>query len=68
METAPSALAGDTKEAGWISGSGKFPGVLNGNLLQYSFLENIMYRRTWRATVYGAIVSQTPLSDQVHIV
>lgn len=32
MEKAPSALAGDTKEAGWISGSGKFPGVLNGNL------------------------------------
>ena len=38
----PPANAGDTKDAGSISGLGKSPGGGNGNLLQYSCLENPM--------------------------
>ena len=33
------AKAGDTRDAGLIPGSGRFPGVGNGNPLQYSCLE-----------------------------
>ena len=36
------ANAGDVRETGWISGSGRSPGGGNGNLLQYSSLENPM--------------------------
>ena len=35
----------------------------NGNLLQYSCLENPMGRGAWRATVHGVAESQTRLSD-----
>ena len=45
-----------------ISGSGRFPGVGNGNPLQYSYLENPMDRRRGWATVHGAAKSQTRLS------
>ena len=33
------ANAGDTRDVGWIPGSGRFPGEGNGNPLQYSCLE-----------------------------
>ena len=36
----PPANAGDLRDAGSIPGSGRFPGVGNRNLLQYSCLEN----------------------------
>ena len=36
-----------------IPGSGKSPGGGNGNLLQYSCLENSMDRGAWWATVHG---------------
>ena len=39
------------------------PGVGNGNLLQYSCLENSMDSRPWQATVHGVTMSQTRLSD-----
>ena len=45
------ANAGDTGEAGSISGSGRSPGGGNGNPLQYSCLESPMDRGTWWATV-----------------
>ena len=41
----PLANAGDTRDAGLIPGSGRSPGVGNGNLLQYFCLENSMDRR-----------------------
>ena len=44
------ASAGD---AGSIPGLGRFPGNGNGNLLQYSYLENPMDIGTWWATVHG---------------
>ena len=38
----PPVNARDTEEVGWISGSGRYPGGGNRNLLQYSCLENSM--------------------------
>ena len=55
----PLANAGDTGDAGLIPGSGRSPGVGNGNPLQYSCLENSMDRRTWWSTVHGVAKSQT---------
>ena len=40
-------------EPGSIPGSGRTPGEGNGNLLQYSCLENPMDRGAWRATVHS---------------
>ena len=39
--------AGCTRDMGPISGSGRCPGVGNGNPLQYPCLENSMDRRVW---------------------
>ena len=57
------ANAGDTGDMGSILGSGKSPGVRNGNSLQYSCLENFMDRRGWWATVHGVTKSWTGLSN-----
>ena len=57
-ESAPNA--GDL---GSIPGSGRSLGGGYGNMLQYSCLDNSMYRGAWRATVHGVIDSQTQLSD-----
>ena len=46
-----------------ISGSGRSPGVGNGNSLQYSCLENSMERGAWQATAQGLTNSQTRLSN-----
>ena len=43
-------------------GSGRSPGVGNGNPLQYSPLENSMDRRAWWATVHGVTKGRTWLS------
>ena len=53
-------------DVGLISGSGKSSGEGNGNLLQYSCLENPMDRGVWRATVCGAAKSRKQLSTQAH--
>ena len=42
-----------------ISGWGRSPGEGNGNPLQYSCLENPMYRGVWWATVHGVTKSRT---------
>ena len=42
---------GDAGNSGSIPGSERSPGTGNGNLLQYSCLENPMDRGAWRATV-----------------
>ena len=52
----PPASAGDP---GSIPGSGKSPGGLHGNPLQYSCLENPMDRGVWWATVNRVTKSQT---------
>ena len=55
------ADAGDLREASSIPESGRSPGEGNGNLLQYSCLENPM--DSWRATVHKVAQSQTHLKE-----
>ena len=50
----PPASAGDARDSGSIPGLGRSPGVGNGNLLQYSCLENSMDKGAWWATVQGS--------------
>ena len=45
--------ARNTGDTGSIPGSERFPGVGNGNPLQYYCLENLMNREAWWATVHG---------------
>ena len=47
------ANVGDPRDVGLVPGSGKFPGVGNGNPFQYSCLENFKDRGAWQATVHG---------------
>ena len=56
------ANAGDTGDMGSIPGSGRAPGVGNGNSLQYSCLGNSMDREARWATVHGMAKNQTQLS------
>ena len=42
-----------TGDAGSTLGSGRSPGEVNGNPLQYSCLENPMDRGAWTVTVHG---------------
>ena len=55
--------AGDTRDVGLIPGWERHPGGGNGNLLQYSCLENPTDRGTWQATVHGITESWTQVSD-----
>ena len=48
--------------AGSIPVSGKSPGEVNGNLLQYSCLEILMDGGAWWATVHGVAKSRTQMS------
>ena len=54
-----SANAGDTRGAGLIPGSGRCPGVGNGNPLQYSCLENPVDSGAQQAAVCRVAKSQT---------
>ena len=60
------ANAGDSRNVDLIPGSGRSAGEGNGNLLQYSCLENPIDRRAWRATVHGVTKSWTWLSTHTH--
>ena len=53
------ASSGDAGDVGLNPGPGRSPGEGNGNLLQYSFLENSMDGRVWGATVHGVTKSWT---------
>ena len=63
----PPANAGDTRDMDLIPGLGGSPEVGNGNLFQYSCLENSMERGAWWATDDGVAKSQTRLSTQVKV-
>ena len=58
----PPANAGDVRDMGSGSGSGKSHGVRSVNPLQYSCLENPRDRGAWQVTVHGVLKSQTQLS------
>ena len=58
----PPANAGDARDTVWIPGSGRSPGVGNGNPLQYSCLKNPIDRGAWWATDHGIAKSRTQLS------
>ena len=57
------ASACNAGDQGLIPGLGGSPGEGNGNLLQYSCLENPMDGGAWWATVHGVAKSWTWLSD-----
>ena len=59
------ANAGNAGDAGLIPGLGRFPGEGNGNLLQYSCLENPMDRRAWQVLVLG--VTESDRTDHIHV-
>jgi len=46
-------------DLGSIPGSERSPEEVNGNPLQYSYLENSMDRGAWQATVCGVAKSRT---------
>ena len=46
-------------DPGLVPGSGRYPGEGNGNPLQYSCLENPVYRVAWQAIVHGVAKSHT---------
>ena len=51
------------RRPGFDPGVGKIPWEGNGNLLQYSCLDNSMDWGAWRATVHGVTKGRTRLSD-----
>ena len=59
----PPASAGDVRDMGSIPGSGRFPGIGNGNPLQYSCLENPRVGGARWAAVYGVAQGQTRLKQ-----
>ena len=55
----PPANEGDLRDMGSSPGSGRSPGVGNGNPLQYSGLEYCMDRGAWRDIAPGGAKSWT---------
>ena len=55
----PPANAGDVRDTGSVPGLRRSPGEGNGDLLQYSCLENPMDRGAWRAMVHRVAKSRT---------
>ena len=53
----PPASAGDTRNMGSLSGSGRSPGEGNGTSLQYSYLGNSMDRGAWWVIYHGVAKS-----------
>ena len=61
-----SANTGDVRDVGSILGSGSFPKVGNGNLLQYSCLENSTDREAWWAVREVAELDMTEHTYKAH--
>ena len=58
------ASAGDARDMGSVSGSGRSPGGGDGNPLQYSCLENSMDRGAWLAIVCG-VTKESDMTEQL---
>ena len=66
----PHANSGGIRDMGSVYGSEDSPGGKHGNLLQYSFLENLTERGAWWATAHGVAQSWAQwkwLSMHIHI-
>ena len=61
-----SSLCTRFKRNGLDPWSGRSPGIVTGNPLQYSYLENSMDKRTCGVTVHGVAKNQTRLSAHTH--
>ena len=59
------ASARDERDSSSIPGSGRSPGVGNGNVLQYSCLEDPMGREPQRATIHA--VTELDTTDHTYI-
>ena len=55
----PPASVGDVRDRCSNPGLGRSPGEGNGNLLQYSYLENLIDRGAWGATGHRVSKNQT---------
>ena len=55
----PLANTGNSRDVGSFPGLGRSPKEGNGNLLQYSYLENSMDRGAWWAIVCGVTKNHT---------
>ena len=53
----------NAEDMGSVPELGRSPEGRNGNVLQYSCLENPMDRGVWQATVHGVTTSLTGLSN-----
>jgi len=53
------AKAGDARDVGSVSGSGRSPGEGNGSPLQYSCVQNCMDQGAWRVIVREVTKSRT---------
>ena len=58
----PLPSAGDAGDTGSTPGSGRSPGVGNGNPCQYPCLENFMDKGVWQAAIHEVAKSWTQLS------
>ena len=61
----PPANAGDIRDVGSFPGSARFPGIGNGNPLQYSCPKNYMDSGAWWATVPRVAKSKTLLKQLI---
>ena len=62
----PPAKAGDSRDVGPFPGSGRSPGIEDGNPLQHSCLENSMDRGDWQATVRG-VAKESDMTEQLSV-
>ena len=58
------AFAYNVGDPGLIPGSGRSPRIRNGNLLQYSCLENSMDREAWWTTVHE-VTKELDMTEQL---
>ena len=62
----PACQCRDARDAGLIPRSGRSPGEGNGNLLQYSCLENSMDREAWQVTIHG-VTKELDMTEHSHL-